>query len=151
MFAQHAEMWHECKSLHDVCVCAQSQHCRQPGVLRWSDWDGVSRVFQERETSTQRELGPTWSVLSSMLLIIFVSYLNSLSVHWKSSPCSFCCTLSVFVSGPRMNGQSRMDRHMAGYESATTVMSSELDTTSFCDSEDDDTMSRSEQMSFLLF
>uniref|UniRef100_A0A8C7FZJ1 Dishevelled segment polarity protein 2 n=1 Tax=Oncorhynchus kisutch TaxID=8019 RepID=A0A8C7FZJ1_ONCKI len=41
-----------------------------------------------------------------------------------------------------MNGQSRMERHLAGYESATTVMSSELDTTSFCDSEDDDTMSR---------
>uniref|UniRef100_A0A672RVA6 Segment polarity protein dishevelled homolog DVL-2-like n=1 Tax=Sinocyclocheilus grahami TaxID=75366 RepID=A0A672RVA6_SINGR len=56
--------------------------------------------------------------------------------------CSFCCTLSLFVSGPRMNGQSRMDRHLAGYESATTVMSSELDTTSFCDSDDDDTMSR---------
>uniref|UniRef100_A0A8C1TVX0 Dishevelled segment polarity protein 2 n=1 Tax=Cyprinus carpio TaxID=7962 RepID=A0A8C1TVX0_CYPCA len=54
-------------------------------------------------------------------------------------PCSFRCTLSVFVSG--MNGQSRMDRHLAGYESAT-VMSSELDTTSFCDSDDDDTMSR---------
>uniref|UniRef100_A0A3P8YTB7 Dishevelled segment polarity protein 2 n=1 Tax=Esox lucius TaxID=8010 RepID=A0A3P8YTB7_ESOLU len=44
--------------------------------------------------------------------------------------------------GPRMNGQTRMERHLAGYESATTVMSSELDTTSFCDSEDDDTMSR---------
>ncbi len=50
-----------------------------------------------------------------------------------------------------MNGQSRMDRHLAGYESATTVMSSELDTTSFCDSDEDDTMSRSEQVPFLLF
>uniref|UniRef100_A0A667ZSA6 Dishevelled segment polarity protein 2 n=1 Tax=Myripristis murdjan TaxID=586833 RepID=A0A667ZSA6_9TELE len=46
------------------------------------------------------------------------------------------------VPGPRMNGQSRLERHLAGYESSTTVMSSELDTTSFCDSEDDDTMSR---------
>uniref|UniRef100_A0A8B9H3G1 Dishevelled segment polarity protein 2 n=1 Tax=Astyanax mexicanus TaxID=7994 RepID=A0A8B9H3G1_ASTMX len=44
--------------------------------------------------------------------------------------------------GPRMNGPSRLERHLAGYESATTVMSSELDTTSFCDSDDDDTMSR---------
>ncbi|XP_027020801.1 segment polarity protein dishevelled homolog DVL-2 isoform X1 [Tachysurus fulvidraco] len=44
--------------------------------------------------------------------------------------------------GPRINGQSRMERHLAGYESATTVMSSELETTSFCDSDDDDTMSR---------
>lgn len=43
-----------------------------------------------------------------------------------------------------MNGQSRMERHLAGYESATTVMSSELETTSFCDSDDDDTMSRLE-------
>ncbi|XP_062305663.1 segment polarity protein dishevelled homolog DVL-2 isoform X3 [Osmerus eperlanus] len=44
--------------------------------------------------------------------------------------------------GPRVNGQSRLERHLAGYESASTVMSSELDTTSFCDSDDDDTMSR---------
>ncbi|KAJ7996154.1 hypothetical protein DPEC_G00234120 [Dallia pectoralis] len=43
--------------------------------------------------------------------------------------------------GPRMNGPSRLERHLAGYESASTVLSSELDTTSFCDS-DDDTMSR---------
>uniref|UniRef100_A0A8C2E6Y8 Dishevelled segment polarity protein 2 n=1 Tax=Cyprinus carpio TaxID=7962 RepID=A0A8C2E6Y8_CYPCA len=49
---------------------------------------------------------------------------------------------SLDQHGPRINGQSRMDRHLAGYESATTVMSSELDTTSFCDSDDDDTMSR---------
>ena len=41
-----------------------------------------------------------------------------------------------------MNGQTRLERHLAGYESATTVMSSELETTSFCDSDDDDTMSR---------
>uniref|UniRef100_A0A8C5FXK2 Dishevelled segment polarity protein 2 n=1 Tax=Gadus morhua TaxID=8049 RepID=A0A8C5FXK2_GADMO len=47
---------------------------------------------------------------------------------------------------PCFNGRvvswSRLERHLAGYESSTTVMSSELDTTSFCDSEDDDTMSR---------
>uniref|UniRef100_A0A8C7X405 Dishevelled segment polarity protein 2 n=1 Tax=Oryzias sinensis TaxID=183150 RepID=A0A8C7X405_9TELE len=36
----------------------------------------------------------------------------------------------------------RLERHLAGYESSSTVMSSELETTSFCDSEDDDTMSR---------
>uniref|UniRef100_A0A8C2ZFN8 Dishevelled segment polarity protein 2 n=1 Tax=Cyclopterus lumpus TaxID=8103 RepID=A0A8C2ZFN8_CYCLU len=46
------------------------------------------------------------------------------------------------VPGPRMNGQTRLERHLAGYESSSTVMSSELETTSFCDSEDDDTMSR---------
>ncbi|XP_077445802.1 segment polarity protein dishevelled homolog DVL-2 isoform X2 [Stigmatopora argus] len=44
--------------------------------------------------------------------------------------------------GPRVNGQSRLERHLAGYESSSTMMSSELETTSFCDSEDDDTMSR---------
>lgn len=44
-----------------------------------------------------------------------------------------------------MNGQSHLERHLKGYESATTVMSSELETTSFCDSDDDDTMSRSEK------
>uniref|UniRef100_A0A8C7MTS5 Dishevelled segment polarity protein 2 n=1 Tax=Oncorhynchus kisutch TaxID=8019 RepID=A0A8C7MTS5_ONCKI len=47
----------------------------------------------------------------------------------------------LLSKGPRMNGQSRRERHLAGYESASTIMSSELDTTSFCDS-DDDTMSR---------
>uniref|UniRef100_H3CXR9 Dishevelled segment polarity protein 2 n=1 Tax=Tetraodon nigroviridis TaxID=99883 RepID=H3CXR9_TETNG len=46
------------------------------------------------------------------------------------------------VTGPRMNGQSRLERHLAGYESSSTMMSSELETTSFCDSDDDDTMSR---------
>ncbi|XP_057712098.1 segment polarity protein dishevelled homolog DVL-2 isoform X1 [Corythoichthys intestinalis] len=46
------------------------------------------------------------------------------------------------LSGPRVNGQSRLERHLAGYESSSTMMSSELETTSFCDSEDDDTMSR---------
>uniref|UniRef100_A0A4W6EB99 Dishevelled segment polarity protein 2 n=2 Tax=Lates calcarifer TaxID=8187 RepID=A0A4W6EB99_LATCA len=47
---------------------------------------------------------------------------------------------SMEQHGPRMNGQSRLERHLAGYESSSTVMSSELETTSFCDSEDDDTM-----------
>uniref|UniRef100_A0A674BH86 Dishevelled segment polarity protein 2 n=1 Tax=Salmo trutta TaxID=8032 RepID=A0A674BH86_SALTR len=50
------------------------------------------------------------------------------------------CFNGRVVSWVRAN--CRMERHLAGYESATTVMSSELDTTSFCDSEDDDTMSR---------
>ncbi|TNM93812.1 hypothetical protein fugu_001988 [Takifugu bimaculatus] len=49
---------------------------------------------------------------------------------------------SMEPHGPRMNGQSRLERHLAGYESSSTMMSSELETTSFCDSEDDDTMSR---------
>uniref|UniRef100_A0A8C4F9M1 Dishevelled segment polarity protein 2 n=1 Tax=Dicentrarchus labrax TaxID=13489 RepID=A0A8C4F9M1_DICLA len=50
---------------------------------------------------------------------------------------------SMEQHGPRMNGQTRLERHLAGYESSSTVMSSELETTSFCDSEDDDTMSSS--------
>ncbi|XP_043932640.1 segment polarity protein dishevelled homolog DVL-2 [Protopterus annectens] len=45
-------------------------------------------------------------------------------------------------SGHRMNGQLRMERHLGGYESSSTMMSSEIETTSFCDSDDDDTMSR---------
>nr|XP_033780539.1 segment polarity protein dishevelled homolog DVL-2 [Geotrypetes seraphini] len=44
--------------------------------------------------------------------------------------------------GHRLNGQSRLERHMAGYESASTLLTSEIETTSMCDSEDDDTMSR---------
>uniref|UniRef100_A0A3B3ZJR4 Uncharacterized protein n=1 Tax=Periophthalmus magnuspinnatus TaxID=409849 RepID=A0A3B3ZJR4_9GOBI len=56
---------------------------------------------------------------------------------------------SMDQHGPRMNGQSRMERHLAGYESSSTMMSSELETTSFCDSDDDDTMSRYELGNFL--
>ncbi|KAG7243433.1 hypothetical protein INR49_011890 [Caranx melampygus] len=54
---------------------------------------------------------------------------------------------SIEQHGPRMNGQSRLERHLAGYESSSTVMSSELETTSFCDSEDDDTMSSATEQS----
>ncbi|XP_072833304.1 segment polarity protein dishevelled homolog DVL-2 [Pogona vitticeps] len=44
--------------------------------------------------------------------------------------------------GHRLNGQPRLERHLAGYESSSTLLTSELETTSLCDSEDDDTMSR---------
>ncbi|KAJ8357863.1 hypothetical protein SKAU_G00206570 [Synaphobranchus kaupii] len=46
--------------------------------------------------------------------------------------------------GGRMNGHSRPERRAepGGYESASTVMSSELESTSFFDSEDDDSTSR---------
>ncbi|XP_028558773.2 segment polarity protein dishevelled homolog DVL-2 [Podarcis muralis] len=44
--------------------------------------------------------------------------------------------------GHRLNGQSRLERHLAGYESSSTLLTSELETTSLCDSDDDDTMSR---------
>ncbi|KAK3548484.1 hypothetical protein QTP70_013314 [Hemibagrus guttatus] len=46
--------------------------------------------------------------------------------------------------GGRLNGHSRPERRpeIAGYETSSTVMSSELDTTSFFDSEEDDSTSR---------
>uniref|UniRef100_A0A8C1C833 Dishevelled segment polarity protein 3b n=2 Tax=Cyprinus carpio TaxID=7962 RepID=A0A8C1C833_CYPCA len=46
--------------------------------------------------------------------------------------------------GGRMNGHSRPERRpeIAGYESCSTLMSSELDTTSFFDSEEEDSTSR---------
>uniref|UniRef100_A0A8B9RGS0 Dishevelled segment polarity protein 3b n=1 Tax=Astyanax mexicanus TaxID=7994 RepID=A0A8B9RGS0_ASTMX len=46
--------------------------------------------------------------------------------------------------GGRLNGHSRPERRpdVAGYESSSTLMSSELDTTSFFDSEEDDSASR---------
>ncbi|TFJ95912.1 apolipoprotein acyltransferase [Platysternon megacephalum] len=37
---------------------------------------------------------------------------------------------------------SRLERHLAGYESSSTLLTSEIETTSLCDSDDDDTMSR---------
>uniref|UniRef100_A0A673CXY9 Dishevelled segment polarity protein 2 n=1 Tax=Sphaeramia orbicularis TaxID=375764 RepID=A0A673CXY9_9TELE len=71
---------------------------------------------------------------------------NGRVVSWvRDNDLLFFCfdTIMVdFTLRPRMNGQSRLERHLAGYESSSTVMSSELETTSFCDSEDDDTMSR---------
>uniref|UniRef100_A0A672T0Z5 Dishevelled segment polarity protein 3 n=1 Tax=Sinocyclocheilus grahami TaxID=75366 RepID=A0A672T0Z5_SINGR len=46
--------------------------------------------------------------------------------------------------GGRLNGHSRPERRpeIAGYESSSTLMSSELDTTSFFDSEEEDSTSR---------
>uniref|UniRef100_A0A8C6XWD3 Dishevelled segment polarity protein 2 n=1 Tax=Naja naja TaxID=35670 RepID=A0A8C6XWD3_NAJNA len=44
--------------------------------------------------------------------------------------------------GHRINGQSRLERHLAGYESSSTLLTSELETTSLCDSDEDDAMSR---------
>lgn len=44
------------------------------------------------------------------------------------------------AAGGRLNGHSRPE--IAGYESSSTVMSSELDTTSFFDSEEEDSASR---------
>lgn len=46
--------------------------------------------------------------------------------------------------GGRLNGHSRPERRpdAAGYDSSSTLMSSELDTTSFFDSEEDDSVSR---------
>ncbi|XP_061086033.1 segment polarity protein dishevelled homolog DVL-3-like, partial [Conger conger] len=46
--------------------------------------------------------------------------------------------------GGRMNGHSRPERRadLGGYDSASTAMSSELESTSFCDSEDEDATSR---------
>nr|XP_005997968.1 PREDICTED: segment polarity protein dishevelled homolog DVL-2 [Latimeria chalumnae] len=44
--------------------------------------------------------------------------------------------------GHRVNGPTRMERHLAGYDSSSTLLSSEIETTSFCDSEEDETMSR---------
>ena len=50
----------------------------------------------------------------------------------------------VAPTGGRLNGHSRPERRpeLAGYDSSSTLMSSELDTTSFFDSEDDDSASR---------
>ncbi|XP_043926131.1 segment polarity protein dishevelled homolog DVL-3 isoform X2 [Protopterus annectens] len=45
---------------------------------------------------------------------------------------------------PRVNGTAKLERphHRGGYDSSSTIMSSELETTSFCDSEEDDSASR---------
>lgn len=50
--------------------------------------------------------------------------------------------LCLVPGGHRLNGQSRLERHLAGYESSSTLLTSEPETTSLCDSDDDDTMSR---------
>lgn len=56
-----------------------------------------------------------------------------MSIHLRLHP---------LPGGHRLNGQSRLERHLAGYESSSTLLTSELETTSLCDSDDDDTMSR---------
>lgn len=63
--------------------------------------------------------------------------------------------MSVYVcvcaAGGRLNGHSRPERRpeIAGYETSSTLMSSELDTTSFFDSEEDDSTSRWETQPFV--
>ncbi|PIO16083.1 hypothetical protein AB205_0185870, partial [Aquarana catesbeiana] len=47
--------------------------------------------------------------------------------------------LLLFLTGRALNGRS--DRHLSGYESSSTLLTSEIET-SICDSEEDDTMSR---------
>ncbi|XP_053423529.1 segment polarity protein dishevelled homolog DVL-2 isoform X1 [Nycticebus coucang] len=49
---------------------------------------------------------------------------------------------SYAAGGLRPGGPSRLERHLAGYESSSTLMTSELESTSLGDSEEDDTMSR---------
>uniref|UniRef100_G1SS50 Dishevelled segment polarity protein 2 n=1 Tax=Oryctolagus cuniculus TaxID=9986 RepID=G1SS50_RABIT len=46
------------------------------------------------------------------------------------------------AGGHRPSGPSRLERHLAGYESSSTLMTSELESTSLGDSDEDDTMSR---------
>ncbi|XP_058415883.1 segment polarity protein dishevelled homolog DVL-2 isoform X2 [Diceros bicornis minor] len=46
------------------------------------------------------------------------------------------------TGGHRPSGPSRLERHLAGYESSSTLMTSELESTSLGDSDEDDTMSR---------
>lgn len=95
---------------------------------------------RHRESMEHGEIGP--------VSLLTVNLSMSKKQLFQSCMCLFLfffpvAYLLIFL-GSRMNGQSRMERHLAGYESATTVMSSELETTSFCDSDDDDTMSRFE-------
>nr|XP_030718067.1 segment polarity protein dishevelled homolog DVL-2 isoform X4 [Globicephala melas] len=46
------------------------------------------------------------------------------------------------AGGHRPSGPSRLERHLAGYESSSTLMTSELESTSLGDSDEEDTMSR---------
>jgi hypothetical protein len=48
----------------------------------------------------------------------------------------------ILAGGHRPSGSSRLERHLAGYESSSTLMTSELESTSLGDSDEDDTMSR---------
>ncbi|XP_059990687.1 segment polarity protein dishevelled homolog DVL-2 isoform X4 [Lagenorhynchus albirostris] len=47
------------------------------------------------------------------------------------------------TGGHRPSGPSRLERHLAGYESSSTLMTSELESTSLGDSDEEDTMSSS--------
>lgn len=76
----------------------------------------------------------------------------SINITWL---CVHGFNMSVYVcvcaAGGRLNGHSRPERRpeIAGYETSSTLMSSELDTTSFFDSEEDDSTSRWETQPFV--
>uniref|UniRef100_A0A8K9V4Z3 Dishevelled segment polarity protein 2 n=1 Tax=Oncorhynchus mykiss TaxID=8022 RepID=A0A8K9V4Z3_ONCMY len=104
----------------------------------------------EGELPVFKMFSPILGLLNTTLVLAVKTIdIDNITKHESHSKASLSLVLSPHsvsslcgASGPRMNGQSGMERHLAGYESATTVMSSELDTTSFCDSEEDDTISR---------
>lgn len=63
-------------------------------------------------------------------------------------PCSSSLTSNtpfILFTVPRINGHPKLDRHREhppGYDSSSTMMSSELESSSFIDSDDDDNTSR---------
>lgn len=123
-----------------MCVCSPNTTGSLESLDDQTETESV--VSFRRERPRPRESLEQHGIFNLACLTLH-NYFSELLCR-QCSLCSFCW--NFFVLGPRMNGQSRLDRHLAGYESATTVMSSELDTTSFCDSDDDDTMSRSEDV-----
>lgn len=158
-------LWGEEKKEMLFCMrvfLRQSQCDRQCGDPGWADGDRICRFLQEGETSAQRGHGATrWGKKQLTVLMIKKEIMSAFQTPQqckeadRSMLISRGCFIvlvnvdlnelgkfSCYLSGPRMNGQSRLERHLAGYESSSTMMSSELETTSFCDSEDDDTMSR---------
>jgi len=92
----------------------------------------------------------SWPVLDGILRgIHFENVALSPAEGMGLFPCSclkhaeFCCFIAPRVNGT-VKGERRRD--LGGYESSSTLMSSELETTSFFDSDEDDSTSRYENL-----
>uniref|UniRef100_A0A8K9V2X3 Dishevelled segment polarity protein 2 n=1 Tax=Oncorhynchus mykiss TaxID=8022 RepID=A0A8K9V2X3_ONCMY len=124
--------------------------CFNGRVVSWVRTELGEVDSGEGELPVFKMFSPILGLLNTTLVLAVKTIdIDNITKHESHSKASLSLVLSPHsvsslcgASGPRMNGQSGMERHLAGYESATTVMSSELDTTSFCDSEEDDTISR---------
>lgn len=114
---------------------------RQARVLGFPavEWNQVLQRAWFLHQDPPAELAANHSMTSLLLAVPFLPYSSSLPGNRQFISIYFLFTV------PRINGHPKLDRHREhppGYDSSSTMMSSELESSSFIDSDDDDNTSR---------